>query len=45
VDDDGQTYLFYQGNNDKGQSWFLSKKKLGWRIDLPFVYSETPAKP
>ena len=22
---DGQTWLFYQGNNDKGRTWFLSR--------------------
>lgn len=41
ADDDGQTYLFYQGNNDKGNSWYLSKVKIGWKNDLPFI--ESPA--
>ncbi len=35
VDDDGQTYLFYQGNNDKGRTWFLSWVKLEWRDGRP----------
>ncbi|WP_240543580.1 family 43 glycosylhydrolase [Spirosoma foliorum] len=26
----GKTYLFYQGNNDKGKSWFLSNVLVGW---------------
>ena len=44
-DDDGQTYLFYQGNNDKGASWFLSKVKLGWnKKGLPFIESEPATK-
>ncbi len=27
-DDDGRIYLFYQGNNDKGMSWYLSNIEL-----------------
>ena len=34
-DDDGRTYLFYQGNDDKGASWFLSKLKIGWNKGAP----------
>ncbi|GAB4049305.1 family 43 glycosylhydrolase [Spirosoma litoris] len=30
TDTNGKTYLFYQGNNDKGQSWFLSNVPVGW---------------
>jgi len=37
LDEDGSTYLFYQGNNDKGASWYLSKEKLGWRGGIPFL--------
>jgi beta-xylosidase len=37
VDDDGQTYLFYQGNNDRGRTWFLSWVKLGWQDGRPFI--------
>lgn len=37
TDTDGQTYLFYQGNADKGKSWFLSKVKIGWKDDVPYV--------
>ena len=37
VDDDGQTYLFYQGNNDNGRTWLLSWVKLGWREGWPYV--------
>jgi hypothetical protein len=36
-DTDGSSYLFYQGNNDKGKSWYLSKVKLGWKNGLPFI--------
>ena len=40
VDDDGQTYLFYQGNNDKGRTWFLSRVKVDWKDGKPYVVSE-----
>jgi beta-1,2-mannobiose phosphorylase / 1,2-beta-oligomannan phosphorylase len=40
VDDDGQTYLFYQGNNDKGKTWFLSRVKIGWKDEKPNVMPE-----
>jgi hypothetical protein len=36
-DEDGQTYLFYQGNKDGGKSWYLSKVKIGWKDGKPFV--------
>lgn len=32
-DDDGQTYLFYQGNNDGGKTWLLSFVKIAWDAD------------
>ncbi len=40
VDDDGQTYLFYQGNNDKGKTWFLSCVKIDWDGNRPRIASE-----
>jgi hypothetical protein len=36
-DTDGQDYLFYQGNNDKGKTWYLSFVKIGWKDGRPFV--------
>lgn len=30
VDDDGQAWLFFQGNNDIGKTWYLSKMKIVW---------------
>ena len=30
-DNDGKTYLFFQGNNDKGKTWYLSKMRVEWR--------------
>ena len=41
-DDDGRSYLFFQGNNDKGKTWFLSCVELGWRNDVPFVMWNSP---
>jgi len=35
VDNDGQTYLFFQGNNDKGKTWYLSKMKVEWKDNRP----------
>jgi predicted GH43/DUF377 family glycosyl hydrolase len=35
-DDDGKTYLFYQGNNDKGKTWFLSQIEIGWKNGKPY---------
>ncbi|HEY3324080.1 MAG TPA: family 43 glycosylhydrolase [Planctomycetota bacterium] len=40
VDDDGQTYLFFQANNDHGKTWFLSWVKLGWKDEKPYVMPE-----
>jgi hypothetical protein len=37
VDEDGETYLFFQGNNDKGHTWLLSFVRVGWKDDMPFV--------
>ncbi len=37
VDDDGQTYLFFQGNNDHGKTWYLSIAKVTWTDGKPTV--------
>lgn len=29
-DKDGRTYLFYQGNNDKGKTWWLTNQEILW---------------
>ena len=42
-DDDGRTYLFYQGNNDHGRTWHLSKVEVRWKHDRPYVVPE-PAR-
>jgi predicted GH43/DUF377 family glycosyl hydrolase len=36
-DTGGRTYLFVQGNNDKGRTWFLSCYEIGWENGLPVV--------
>ncbi|MCU0248361.1 MAG: family 43 glycosylhydrolase [Bryobacter sp.] len=30
VDEDGTTHLFFQGNNDKGRTWWLSSVRIEW---------------
>lgn len=40
VDDDRQTYLFYQGNNDGGRTWLLSLVRLGWKDDQPYLVTD-----
>ncbi len=29
-DEDGRIHLFYQGNGDKGRTWFLSRREVYW---------------
>ena len=36
-DDDGRTYLFYQGNNDHGRTWYFSKVEVRWQHDRPYL--------
>lgn len=36
-DHDGKTYLFYQGNPDKGKSWLLSNLEIGWNRKGPYI--------
>jgi hypothetical protein len=34
----GQDYLFFQGNNDNGQTWWLSRKRVNWSSEgLPVL--------
>ena len=35
TDPNGATYLFYQGNNDMGQSWFISYRTIRWIDGAP----------
>ncbi|MBN2449887.1 MAG: family 43 glycosylhydrolase [Lentisphaeria bacterium] len=34
-DEDGHCYLFYQGNNDRGRTWFLSVLPIAWEGERP----------
>lgn len=40
TDTDGTTYLFYQGNDTHGKSWFLSKVTIGWKDGTPYVKTD-----
>jgi beta-1,2-mannobiose phosphorylase / 1,2-beta-oligomannan phosphorylase len=33
----GKYYLFFQGNNDKGKSWYLSSLEIGWNKKGPYL--------
>lgn len=33
--DDGRTFLFFQGNNDKGKTWYISNREVLWRKGKP----------
>jgi hypothetical protein len=37
ADDDGRTYLFYQGNGDNGLTWSISWIEVGWNSKGPFL--------
>jgi predicted GH43/DUF377 family glycosyl hydrolase len=37
TDDDGKTWLFFQGNPDKGRTWFLSRVLIEWRDGRPHI--------
>jgi predicted GH43/DUF377 family glycosyl hydrolase len=34
---DGRTFLFYQGNNDNGKTWYLSQVEVFWNKEGPFL--------
>jgi beta-1,2-mannobiose phosphorylase / 1,2-beta-oligomannan phosphorylase len=33
----GDDYLFFQGNNDNGKTWFISNKKVSWNATGPVL--------
>lgn len=37
TDEDGQMHLFFQGNNDAGKSWYLSRMLIEWDGDEPYL--------
>ena len=44
-DEDGRTYLFFQGNNTKGKTWYLSAVEIGWNDKGPFVKKDSDKFP
>ncbi len=36
-DDNGKTYLFFQGNNDNGKTWYLSNLEVKWNDKGPYL--------
>lgn len=38
-DDDGRTYLFYQGTNDKGKTWYLSRVEITFADGRPVLHT------
>ena len=45
ADADGRTYLFFQGNPDKGKTWHLSAVELGWNEKGPFIKRDSDKFP
>ena len=37
TDSDGRTYLFYQGNNDNGKTWYITQEEVIWKNGKPFL--------
>ncbi|MEN6307618.1 MAG: family 43 glycosylhydrolase [Anaerohalosphaeraceae bacterium] len=37
TDDGGRMFLFFQGNNDNGKTWYLSKMEIRWDGKLPYL--------
>ncbi len=33
----GDDYLFFQGNNTKGKTWFISNVRIGWKNGIPEI--------
>jgi predicted GH43/DUF377 family glycosyl hydrolase len=33
---DGKYHLFFQGNNDNGKTWYISRKQIIWRSGFPY---------
>lgn len=34
---DGRTYLFYQGNNDNGRTWYITNQEVLWKNGMPVL--------
>jgi predicted GH43/DUF377 family glycosyl hydrolase len=44
ADEDGCSYLFFQGNNDHGKTWLLSCVELEWHGSTPQITIQTNQK-
>lgn len=36
-DENGKTFLFFQGNNDNGKTWYISKLEVRWNENGPYL--------
>lgn len=36
---DGVDHLFFQGNRDRGRSWYLSRREIHWQNGIPHIES------
>jgi len=36
-DTNGKTYLFFQGNNDNGKTWYISNVEVKWNHKGPYI--------
>ena len=34
---EGRTFLFFQGNADRGKTWTLAATEIGWTKDGPYL--------
>jgi beta-1,2-mannobiose phosphorylase / 1,2-beta-oligomannan phosphorylase len=34
---EGSDWLFYQGNNDNGKTWFISNVEISWENNIPII--------
>jgi len=39
-DANGKTYLFFQGNNDNGRTWYISKVEVKWNSKGPYIKTQ-----
>lgn len=37
---DGRTYLFYQGNNTNGKTWYISQREVKWKHKKPCLVEQ-----
>jgi predicted GH43/DUF377 family glycosyl hydrolase len=45
ADEDGRSYLFFQGNNDHGKTWLLSCVELDWQGGTPRLKNQNQPNP